>query len=75
MSEILPCPFCGTERVAYSVEHQNEYVSYRDVGTISCTGCGASITRFGDTSKPGYADNSHVREDCVEAWNTRDNNE
>lgn len=73
-NDFRECPFCGTVDPVYSAEQQSDNFSYRIIGTVVCLNCDASITRFGDTSVSGYADNSHVREDVVFAWNRRSSN-
>ena len=69
-AELLPCPFCGGKpelrRVGLS-----EVFAYADRVIINCSECGVSRGSIGDTSKPGYADNSGVERRAVELWNTR----
>lgn len=69
-NELLPCPFCGGAPLK-GRRGLDERLAYADEVKISCNRCGVSITAIGDTSKPGYADNSTVEERAIAAWNRR----
>lgn len=66
---ILPCPFCGKQpkRFEYSGDERD---SYADRVVYECA-CGCKKGAIGNTSKPGYADNSKVEQQAIAAWNTR----
>ena len=68
--ELLRCPFCGSapKKVKTSL---GERFWYADEVMYVCTGCRCSRGARGDTSNPGYADNSTVERRALEAWNTR----
>ncbi|QZA71301.1 Lar-like restriction alleviation protein [Pseudomonas phage AH02] len=67
--DMLPCPFCGNQpkRFTYSGDERN---SYADQVVYECV-CGCKQGAMGDRSKRGYADNSKVEPQAIEAWNTR----
>lgn len=68
--ELKPCPFCGGA-AKIRTEHQDERVAYANRVTVHCSKCWASRSAEGDTSKPGYADNSTTESRAVEKWNQR----
>lgn len=72
MSELLDCPFCGHKPVK-QIRAGDERDAYALTVSYVCTGCGCSQRATGDTSKPGYADNSKVEVQALVAWNTRVN--
>lgn len=69
-TKLLPCPWCGgsPKRV---FKHLSEVYAYADSVRYECRDCLSSRGAVGDTSKPGYADNSTVEERAIVAWNTR----
>lgn len=67
---ILPCPFCGSSPVTYT-ESGDERNSYADRRFYTCSGCGASVSAEGDTSKPGYAVKSKIEKQALAKWNRR----
>lgn len=69
-TELLPCPFCGAIAKT-GRETLDERFGYADKVTVFCTKCSTSKSALGDTSKPGYADNSTVEARAVEQWNRR----
>jgi len=69
-TELLPCPL-DNGRAVLSVRADDERNAYCEHATVACTTCGCSVTRSGDTSKGGYADNSRVKADAIAAWNRR----
>lgn len=66
----LPCPFCGSSPRKCN-EWGDERNGYADTVVYQCTGCGVQIGATGDTSKPGYADNSKIEEQALAKWNRR----
>ena len=68
--ELLPCPFCGGKALRSS-ETLDERYGYAKRVTYRCTGCGCERGAVGDTSRPGYADNSTVEQRARNAWNRR----
>ena len=66
----LPCPFCGGKPVTYT-ESGDERNAYADRRVYMCSGCGVSVYVNGDTSKPGYANNSKIGAQALAKWNTR----
>lgn len=68
--DLLPCPFCGA-RAKIGRETLDERFAYADKVTVFCIKCSTSKSALGDTSKPGYADNSTVEARAVEQWNSR----
>jgi len=68
--ELKPCPFCDGA-AKRSVENLDERFGYAKRVTYSCTVCGLRLSTMGDTSKPGYADNSTMEQRALEAWNRR----
>jgi hypothetical protein len=69
--ELLPCPFCGTQPKPPRTETLDERFGYADQVTIQCPSCLCARGARGDTSKPGYADNSTVEQRAIAAWNRR----
>lgn len=72
MSElkIKNCPFCGGEAKRFK-EYGDERNGYADFVGYRCVGCYVSKGARGDTSKPGYADNSKIEKRAIENWNHR----
>lgn len=70
MSNALPCPFCGHLPQVHE-RAGDERDAYTLTITYQCSGCGCKLSASGDTSKPGYADNSTVKQRALKAWNTR----
>lgn len=56
MSELLPCPFCGSIRVS-GVTLSDETRMFREFGC--CEDCGASTTTYA------------TKQEAIDAWNTR----
>lgn len=68
--ELKPCPFCaGAPKVI--IESGDERVGYANTVKVQCSSCGATIMASGDTSKPGYADNSTTGTRARAKWNRR----
>lgn len=67
---LLLCPFCGG-KAKISRESLDERYGYADKVKVQCTACGVAVSAVGDTSKPGYADNSTVEKRATDAWNRR----
>lgn len=67
--DLKPCPFCGKQpkRVKSSGDERN---GYADRVEYVCE-CGCRKGAIGRIDKPGYADNSKVEQEALEAWNTR----
>jgi hypothetical protein len=68
--ELKPCPFCGG-KPHMSRRGLSEVHAYADEVKIQCGTCSVYRSAMGDTSKPGYADNSTVEARVIEKWNTR----
>ena len=68
--ELKPCPFCGG-KPHMSRRGLSEVHAYADEVKIQCGTCSVYRSAMGDTSKPGYADNSTVEARAIEKWNTR----
>lgn len=58
MSELLTCPFCGGEGVAYRVPDYPKKIGPRY--SVICNGCGASVTTI-----------FQHKQDAIDAWNRR----
>lgn len=56
MSELKPCPFCGSTRVS-GVTLSNKSLMFREF--VDCEDCGASTTTHA------------TKQEAVDAWNTR----
>lgn len=67
-----PCPLCNSNNIKCSTRTGNEQIGYADTVTIACDDCGCNISRRGDTSKGGYADNSKCKREALNAWNMRE---
>ena len=68
--KLLPCPFCGGK--AQQIKKRlDERFAYAEEVSCGCVACGYSLSAVGDTSKPGYADNSTVEARAVAKWNRR----
>lgn len=67
---LLPCPHCGG-RPTVSTRTDDERNAYCAHVTIECSQCGSELTRSGDTTKGGYADNRRAQSDAIAAWNAR----
>lgn len=65
--EILSC-LCGGQpkRVAVNLD---ERFAYAQEVTYQCRECHHRVTVRGDTSKPGYADNTGIEDRAIAAWN------
>ena len=70
MNEFKPCPFCGG-KPRREMHSGNERNAYADCVSYVCTGCGCRQSAMGDTSKPGYADNTKIEAQALEKWNRR----
>lgn len=70
MTALKNCPFCGGNAKRFT-ESGDERNGYADFVGYRCVGCYVSKGARGDTSKPGYADNSKIEERAIEAWNRR----
>lgn len=68
--ELKPCPFCGGKPYM-SRRGLSEVHAYADEVKIQCGTCSVYRSAMGDTSKPGYADNSTVEARAIEKWNHR----
>jgi Lar family restriction alleviation protein len=68
--ELKPCPFCGGKPKIHKKE-LDERFAYANEVTVQCSSCGCSRSAVGDTSKPGYADNSSTEKRAIEKWNRR----
>lgn len=63
MSELKPCPFCGSEPFVREIEPHTHVLAtfmpdYKGGAFVECTGCTAAMS--GDN-----------REEVIEAWNKR----
>jgi hypothetical protein len=67
---LAACPFCGSQP-KMRTETLDERFAYANQVTIQCQSCGCSRSAVGDTSKPGYADNSTTERRAIEAWSRR----
>ncbi|MBF8177845.1 Lar family restriction alleviation protein [Herminiimonas contaminans] len=67
---LKPCPFCAgnPKHIRNSLD---ERYGYAVSVTYECQSCGVAKSAIGDTTKPGYADNSTVEQRAMAAWNTR----
>ena len=70
MDPIKSCPFCGGKAERHEgqcteIDAYAQHVFYR------CANCGVERGASGDSSKPGYADNSTVEVRALAAWNQR----
>jgi len=55
MTELKPCPFCGSKEVEYS-----DYVPGTDVMGIVCSGCGIT-----------FVPTAYCEDTAIEEWNRR----
>ena len=55
MTELKPCPFCGSKKVGYS-----DYISGMDVEGIVCSGCGII-----------FVPTAYCECTAIEEWNRR----
>lgn len=60
MTDLKPCPFCGGEGVV----QRHEYEGYTDTFGVVCFDCCAETRQFYNT-----------KEEAIEAWNRRANND
>lgn len=68
--ELKPCPFdAGAAKIVK--ENLDERFGYVNLIKIQCSTCGVAVSAHGDTSKPGYADNSTTEARAIAAWNRR----
>lgn len=66
-----PCPFCSGKATLSKIDG-DERNGYATSASCVCGSCNArSRWESGDTSKPGYADNSTVEARAVAAWDAR----
>jgi Lar family restriction alleviation protein len=70
IEELKPCPFCGAQPKINRM-NLDERHAYANQVTVQCPSCGTSQSAVGDTSKPGYADNSTTEQRAIAAWNRR----
>lgn len=63
MSELLPCPFCGTKAVSPVLDH-NQGMKW---GAVECDGCCAK----GPEVRTDYTENGPWVEKAKEEWNSR----
>lgn len=68
--DLLPCPFCGGQPNVRR-ESGDERNAYANVVKVQCSACGVVISATGDTTKPGYADNSTTEVRAIAKWNRR----
>lgn len=64
MSELLPCPHCGSERITVHID--KSWIPDWFLSRAACGKCGAMIDR------EGYP-KSDAMERVIEAWNRRTN--
>lgn len=69
-TEIKPCPFCGGRAKMHRM-YGDERNGYAATVFYRCESCFVQRGATGDTSKPGYADNSKIEEKALAAWNQR----
>lgn len=62
MENVLPCPFCGSERIGWSYRGQPATMGY-----LGCYTCDARIGIPSDSAAGGTID----FEKLIEKWNTR----
>ncbi|WP_306574579.1 Lar family restriction alleviation protein [Anaerotruncus massiliensis (ex Togo et al. 2019)] len=62
MSELLPCPFCGSNRVNF-IPDEEQQIESTTTGFIWCHGCDFSSDSF------------YSEEIAIEKWNRRDSHE
>lgn len=67
MSELKPCPFCGSENVEHYFDTQTEYLSEKHFG--HCRKCGANGPNVWRARNGESWDEIHAR--VVDAWNRR----
>ena len=70
--ELKPCPFCGAEANLTEVR----FVALKPLYIVECSACTARIGRTKETyqTSKGYT-HFNNKEDAIEAWNRRVNNE
>ncbi len=70
MAKLARCKHCGGD-AELTIETLDERVAYANRATIRCLDCRVGVSRMGDTSQGGYADNSTVEAEAIAAWNRR----
>lgn len=68
--EPLPCPFCG-RKAKKKLRRGGDHNGYADTVFYECDVCFVRRGATGDSSKPGYADNSTIEHRALEKWNQR----
>lgn len=68
---LKPCPLCDGAASIHK-ETLDERYAYANRVQVQCNACSVAISAVGDTSKPGYADNSTTEQRAIAAWNRRE---
>ena len=63
MAELKPCPFCGSEYVAYMVTNDG---TFGEIGFVCCRACSAK-----GAFKLIRNDTDDANKQAIEAWNWR----
>lgn len=71
--QLAPCPFCGTSpKGVITSTGSDERNGYNFSATITCPGCGGTISRPSHQNKMGWCDDTgQAVASVTEAWNRR----
>ena len=75
MSELKPCPFCGSIPQCGVAFYESCGTQIKLAATVECTGCGIRKNKiFQATNHISYVpfyDYNNAFEEVIQAWNTR----
>lgn len=73
MTDLLPCPLCGSEARMGLTNRSDERSGYDVTFTASCVECGCLVARTSKNDSNGWNNESDesVKRRVTTAWNTR----